>query len=41
VTRADHAREQTRATIEALLLAAPDGTRRLAAFDALEQREAA
>jgi hypothetical protein len=41
VTRADHARSQMRAKIEALLLAAPDGAERLAAFDALETREAA
>jgi hypothetical protein len=41
VTRADHARAQTRAVIETLLLAATDGARRLAAFDALEPREAA
>jgi hypothetical protein len=41
VTRADHARAQTRATVEAMLLAAPDGAKRLAAFDALEPRHAA
>lgn len=41
VTTPDHAREQTRRAIAAQLLAAPDGARRLAAFDALEVREAA
>jgi hypothetical protein len=41
VTTPDHAREQARAAIAARLLAAPDGARRLAAFDALEAREAA
>jgi hypothetical protein len=41
VTRADHQRAQTRAAIEAMLLAGPDGAKRLAAFDALESREAA
>jgi hypothetical protein len=41
VTTPDHARGQARAAIAAQLTAAPDGARRLAAFDALEAREAA
>jgi hypothetical protein len=41
VTRADYQRAQIRATIETLLRTAPDGIGRLAAFDALEPREAA
>ena len=41
VTTPDHGREQARAAIAAQLAAVPDGARRLAAFDALEAREAA
>jgi hypothetical protein len=41
VTTPDHARTQTREVIAAQLLAAPDGPKRLAAFDALEPRQAA
>jgi hypothetical protein len=41
VTTVDHAREQTRQAIIAQLLAAPDGAKRLAAFDAAAPREAA
>lgn len=41
VTTPGHGREQARAAIAAQLLAAPDGARRLAAFDALEPRQAA
>ncbi len=41
VTTPDHGRAQARAAIAAQLAAAPDGARRLAAFDALEAREAA
>jgi hypothetical protein len=41
VTRANHARAQARDTIRARLAATPDGAERLAAFDALEPREAA
>jgi hypothetical protein len=41
VTTLDHARAQTREAIAARLLAAEDGAKRLATFDALESREAA
>ncbi len=41
VTTPDHARAQTREAIAAQLMEAADGAKRLAAFDALEQREAA
>lgn len=41
VTTLEHSRAQTHDAIAAQLLAAPDGARRLAAFDALEPREAA
>ncbi|HZB90397.1 MAG TPA: hypothetical protein VE397_03080 [Stellaceae bacterium] len=41
VTTLEHGRVQARDAIAARLLEAPDGARRLAAFDALEPREAA
>lgn len=41
VTTIDHGREQTRGNVEALLRAGPDGAARFAAFDALDQRQAA
>jgi hypothetical protein len=41
VTTVDHARAQTRSAIADQLLALPEGTRQLAAFDALEERAAA
>jgi len=41
VTTLEHGRAQTRDAIAGQLAALPDGTRRLAAFDALEAREAA
>jgi hypothetical protein len=41
VSTPEHGRRQTREAIVAQLLLAPDGAKRLAAFDALEPREAA
>jgi hypothetical protein len=41
VTTIDHARAQTRDAIAAQLMASADGAKRLAAFDALERKEAA
>lgn len=41
VTTPEHSRTQTREAIAAQLLAAPNGAKRLAVFDALEPREAA
>jgi hypothetical protein len=41
VTTPDHGRQQTRDAIAAMLSATPDGGRRLAAFDALEHKQAA